>query len=54
MTGGQSVPWWHRLHRWTRWEWRTEETTPSIMGVKYSRSWQERRCIRCGLTDRKF
>ncbi len=47
------VPWWHRLHTWTLWEWKGRDVNP-LMGQSYRQEWQERSCVRCGLTERKF
>jgi hypothetical protein len=39
----ETVPWWHFLHRWTRWELGTVDTLSGRRQV------QRRHCLRCNL-----
>lgn len=44
-----TVPWWHRLHRWTQWECRQAEVVSTAWTVGGTRVMQTRRCVHCNL-----
>jgi hypothetical protein len=46
-----TVPWWHRFHRWTRWELGEAETDSPIKAFAGKRVIQLRHCMRCNLAQ---
>jgi hypothetical protein len=45
----ETVPWWHFMHHWSRWELGTAETVSAIKTLTGVRKVQIRHCLRCNL-----
>jgi hypothetical protein len=46
-----TVPWWHLLHRWTRWEFEDATFSSPIKALAGKTQVQARNCVRCDLTQ---